>query len=99
MQERPEHTRPLMHPVGPRKQGFIHMADVRAQLWHVNKIAASAHGMGSGCLAVDVMVIGCLGVDRRVERFFILSHFRQPGSVFGVKLLSALRPRLRLCTL
>jgi len=26
-----------------------------------NKIAASAHGMGSGCLPVDAMVIGCLG--------------------------------------
>jgi hypothetical protein len=40
-----------------------------------NKIAASVHGMGSGCLAVDAMVIQCLGVDRRVERFFILNHF------------------------
>jgi hypothetical protein len=40
-----------------------------------NKIAASAHGMGSGCLAVDAMVIGCLGVERHVERVFILSHF------------------------
>jgi len=35
-----------------------------------NKIAVSAHGMGSGGLAVDAMAIGCLGVDRRVERFF-----------------------------
>ena len=35
-----------------------------------NKIAASAHGMGSGGLAVDAMAIGCLGVERRVERFF-----------------------------
>ena len=35
-----------------------------------NKISASAHGMGSGGLAVDAMAIGCLGVDRRVERFF-----------------------------
>ena len=33
MQERPEHTRPRMHPVGPRKQGFLHMAAVRALLW------------------------------------------------------------------
>jgi len=31
--------------------------------------------MGSGDLAVDVMVIGCLGVDRRGERIFVLSHF------------------------
>jgi hypothetical protein len=50
MQERPEHTRPLMHPVCPRKQGFLHMAAVRKRLWHKsqgNKIAASAHtGMG-----------------------------------------------------
>ena len=35
-----------------------------------NKIAVSAHGMGSGGLAVDAMAIGCLGVDRRVELFF-----------------------------
>ena len=35
-----------------------------------NKIAGSAHGMGSGGLAVDAMAIGCLGVERRVERFF-----------------------------
>ncbi len=35
-----------------------------------NKIPASAHGMGTGGLAVDAMSIGCLGVDRRVERFF-----------------------------
>jgi hypothetical protein len=26
--------------------------------------------MGSGGLAVDAMTIGCLGVERRVERFF-----------------------------
>ncbi len=35
-----------------------------------NKIAASAHGMGLGGLVVDAMAIGCLGVERRVERFF-----------------------------
>jgi hypothetical protein len=35
-----------------------------------NKIAASAHGMGSGVSAVDAMVIGYLGVDRRADRFF-----------------------------
>ena len=35
-----------------------------------NKTAASAHGMGSGGLSVDVMSIGCLGVDRHGERFF-----------------------------
>ena len=35
-----------------------------------NKIAVSAHGMGSGGLAVDAMAIGCLGLERRVERFF-----------------------------
>jgi hypothetical protein len=40
-----------------------------------NKLAASAHVMGSGGLAVDAMAIGCLGMDRRGERFFILSHF------------------------
>ena len=31
--------------------------------------------MGAGGLAVDAMVIGCLGVERRVERLFVLSHF------------------------
>ena len=30
------------------------------------------HGMGLGGLAVDVMVVGCLGAERRVERFFAL---------------------------
>jgi hypothetical protein len=70
MQERPEHTRPHMHPVGLQKQGFLHMAAVLC-----NKIEASAHGMGSGGLAVDAMSIGCLVVDRRGERFFVLSHF------------------------
>ena len=35
-----------------------------------NKIAVSAHGMGSGGSAVDAMAIGCLGVERRVELFF-----------------------------
>jgi len=40
-----------------------------------HKIATSAHGMGSGCLTVDAMVIGCPDVDRRVDRFFVLSHF------------------------
>ena len=35
-----------------------------------NKITASAHGMGSGGSSVDARVIGCLGVERRAERFF-----------------------------
>jgi hypothetical protein len=70
MQERPEHTRPHMHPVGLRRQGFLHIAAVLC-----NKIEASAHGMGSGGLAVDAMAIGCLVVDRRGELFFVLSHF------------------------
>jgi hypothetical protein len=30
--------------------------------------------MGLGGLAVEAMAIGCLGVDRRGERFFVLSH-------------------------
>ena len=42
-----------------------------------NKNDASAYGMGAGGLAVDAMVIGCLGVDRRGRRFFVLSHFVQ----------------------
>jgi hypothetical protein len=32
--------------------------------------------MGSGGLEVDAMAKGCLGVDRRGERFFVLGHFR-----------------------
>jgi hypothetical protein len=36
-----------------------------------------AHGIGSGGLAVNVMVIGCLGVELRGERFLALSHFRE----------------------
>ena len=55
-QERPEHTRPGMHPLSPRKQAFLHMRAHDSG----NKIAASAHGMGSGGSAVDAMVIGCL---------------------------------------
>ena len=49
-----------------------------------NKIADSAHGMGSGGSVVDAMVIGCLGVDRRVERFFSYSaifHMTPPGPI------------------
>jgi len=45
-----------------------------------NKIAASAHVMGSGGLAVDVMAIGCLGVDPRGENgysaIFLTLDFR-----------------------
>ncbi len=44
-----------------------------------NKTAASAHGMGSGGLPVDAMVtvigLGCLGMDSRGERFFVLGDF------------------------
>ena len=35
-----------------------------------NKVVASTHGMRSGGLSVDAMAIGCLGVERRGERFF-----------------------------
>jgi hypothetical protein len=40
----------------------------------VRKTTVSAYGMGSGGLAVDAMAIGCLDVDGRGERFFVLSH-------------------------
>jgi hypothetical protein len=43
MQARPEHTRPRVHTVGPRKQGFLNMSAVRADSG--NETAASAHGM------------------------------------------------------
>ena len=46
-----------------------------------NKTASSAHVMGSGGLAVDAMAIGCLGVERRGERFFVLSHFSEYATV------------------
>jgi hypothetical protein len=46
-----------------RKQGFLHTVAVRAR--PCNKVAASAHDMGSGRLAVDAVAIGCLGGDRR----------------------------------
>ena len=79
MQERPEHTRPLMHPVCPQKQGFLHMAACARDSG--DKITASAHDMGSGYLAVDAMVIGCLGVERRAERFLsYLAIFSNPSS-------------------
>ena len=54
------------------------MAAVRARDSR-NKITVSAHVMGSGGLAVDAMAIGCLGVERRGERFFVLCHFRSLG--------------------
>ncbi len=62
----------------PRKQGFLHMAGGRARD-SGNKIEASAHGMRSGGLAVDAMAIGCLGVERRVERFFSYLAIFRPG--------------------
>jgi hypothetical protein len=49
-----------------------------------NKIAASAHGMGSGGLAVDAMAIGCLGVERRVDLGLRSGFFHtQPFPQFG----------------
>ncbi len=61
-------TRPFVCEACPGNKVFrICQADARDS---GNKIAASAHGMGAGGLAVDAMAIGCLGVERRVERFF-----------------------------
>jgi hypothetical protein len=37
--------------------------------------------MGSGGLADDAMGIGCLRVERRGERFFVLSHFSEYATV------------------
>ncbi len=51
-----------------------------------NKNAASAYGKGAGGLAIDAMVIGCLGVDRRGRRFLVLSHFVQ-GDAWGASCL------------
>ena len=47
------------------------------------KIAASAHDMGSGGLAVDAMAIGCLGVERRVElgTWYLVVAYRGNGGI------------------
>jgi hypothetical protein len=60
------------------------MAAVRERLWQT---AASAHGMASGGLAVDAMAIGCLGVERCGERFFVLIHFRRSMPMVSSKYL------------
>jgi hypothetical protein len=39
--------------------------------------------MGSGGLAVDAMAIGCLGVERRVERFFSYLAILSYGALSG----------------
>ena len=63
-----------------------------------NKIAASAHDMGSGGLAFEAMAIGCLGVERRGERFFVLSHFRPfYSSVQAAAQSNTTRVRSMLC--
>jgi hypothetical protein len=38
--------------------------------------------MGSGGLPVDAMATGCLVVELRGERFFVLSHFRVGLGIF-----------------
>ncbi len=73
-QERPEHTRPYAPSRSPETRFSAYVSRARNS---GNKIAASAHGMGSGGLAVDTMAIGCLGVDHRLKLFFVLSHFRR----------------------
>ena len=60
--------------VGPGNRGFCTWQPCARDSG--NKTAASAHDMGSRGLAVDAMAIGCLGVERCGERFFVLSHFR-----------------------
>ena len=75
-------TRPPAHhsqAPAPLQRGTrpTHAAHCGTRVDSGNKIVASAHGMGSGCLAVDAMVIGRLGVERRVERFFVLSHLER----------------------
>ena len=62
--------------VGPENQPFLaRQPNARDP---GNKAAASAHGMGSGGLAVDAMAVGSLGVERRVERSFALHSFCSP---------------------
>ena len=76
-QERPEHTRPGMHPLSPRKQAFLHVAAVRARLWQQDRGQCTWHG------------IGRLSRRRHGDRmsgrgapcgalFFVLSHFFVP---------------------
>ncbi len=61
--------------VGPENQPFLaRQPNARDP---GNKAAASAHGMGSGGLAVDAMAVGSLGVERRVERLFALHSIFQ----------------------
>jgi hypothetical protein len=69
-----------------------------------NKTAASAHGIGSGDLAVDAMAIGCLGMDRHGERFFVLNHFASLGHFsplpyqMGPRIRPTTSPYIQPCT-
>ena len=78
---------PTTHTVGGRSPRWPENQPFRARQANApnpgSKAATSAHGMGSGGLAVDAMVVGCLGAARRVERFFRTSlHFRDSRDVF-----------------
>ncbi len=64
-QERPEHKCPGTHPARPRKQASLHTAAARARRRQQDRGQCT-----SGGSAVDTMVIGCLGVERRAELFF-----------------------------
>ena len=78
-QERPEYTRPGMHPVCPRKQAFLYMAAVRAQHWQQDCGQCTWHGIGR--------LIHRLHGDRMSGRgspcgslFLVLSHL---GPIMG----------------
>jgi len=83
-------TRPFVCEACPGNKVFrIWQADARDS---GNKIAASAHGMGAGGLAVDAMAIGCLGVERRVERFFSYRAMFVGGSALTELIPVAVNP-------
>ena len=44
--ERPEHTRPFIHPLSPRKQAFLHVSAVRARLWQKDRGQCTWYGIG-----------------------------------------------------
>ena len=67
--QRTAHT-PTTHTVGGRSPRWPENQPFRARQPNArnpgSKAATSAHGMGSGGLAVDAMVVGFLGAERRV---------------------------------
>jgi len=73
-QERPEHTRPGMHAVGPRKQSCLHMSAVRVRLWQQDYGQCTWHGIGRlSCRRHGDWMSGRGSTCGSL--FFVLSHF------------------------